>query len=105
MAEERLRGLFPAIRFSSSLRSPACGMPDGTADYVNAVAVCNTMLPYEELVKQLKTLEREQGRSSELKSKGIVPLDIDVLQYGTEKYKPADWQRDYNKLLLKEIGL
>lgn len=105
MAEERLRGLFPAIRFSSSLRSPAYGMPEGTADYVNAVAICDTILPYEELIQQLKALERQQGRSPELKSKGIVTLDIDVLQYGTKKYKPADWQRDFNIQLLNELEL
>lgn len=105
MAEERLRGLFPAIRFSSSLCSPAFGMPEGTADYVNAVAVCDTILPYEELVQQLKALEHRQGRSLEQKAKGVVPLDIDVLQYDAQKYKPADWQRDYNIQLLKELGL
>lgn len=105
MAEERLRSLFPAIRFSRTIRTKAVNMPEGTPDYLNAVAVARTSLPYPALRSVMKGIERLQGRTLELKRQGLVPLDIDIMQYGDRQLKPDDWYRDFNILLLKELGL
>lgn len=105
MAEERLRSLFPAIIFSRTIRTAAVNTPHGTPDYLNAIAVAHTSLPYPALRSIMKGIERIQGRTPELKRKGLVPLDIDIMQYGDRQMKPDDWYRDFNILLLKELGL
>lgn len=104
MAEKRLRSLFPAIVFSRTLRTAAVGMPSGTPDYLNAIAVAYTSLPYPALRSVTKAIERHHGRTPELKRLGMVPLDIDIMQYDGRQLKPDDWYRDFNILLLKELG-
>ena len=51
----------------------------------------------------LKNIEIECGRTDASKSEGIIPMDIDVLKYGDNTEHVEDWQRDYIKILIKEI--
>ena len=51
----------------------------------------------------LEDLEEEAGRTPEGKHQGIVPLDIDVLQWNEQILKPADMKRDYVREALRSL--
>lgn len=104
IAEERLRGLFSAVRVSSTLISPALNSPGEIHDFANMVMAGETEMPYDELHAVVKTIETEMGRDR-TKTNGDVDMDIDLLKYGDSKYKQRDWDRPYNVLLFKELGL
>ena len=44
------------------------------------------------------------GSVSEERKKGIVKIDIDLLQFDGTKRKADDWGRDYIQLLLNELS-
>ena len=46
----------------------------------------------------------ELGDLSDLRKRGIVMMDLDLLQYGEEKHHTDDWQRAYVKQLMEELG-
>ena len=103
-AEERLRSLFPAIRFSRTMMNEPYGEHANALPYFgNAVAVGAVSVPLPVLRTMAKALETHLGRSSERKHEGIIDIDIDILQYDTLRLKPDDWQRPYNIQLLKEM--
>lgn len=103
MAENRIRPFFSAIVFSRGMMTePIGGVPQSM--YCNVVGKGSTDLTYQQLRNAVKEIERSMGRSAEATSEGIIPIDIDILQYDTEKFKPQDWTRQYNITLLKEIG-
>lgn len=102
MAEARLAALLPAVRFTRTLLTEPIGIASRAA-FANAVATGETTLSYNDLRRAVKAIEREAGRTAESKAQGIIPLDIDILQYGSTRYKPQDWQRPYNITLLNEI--
>ena len=51
-----------------------------------------------------KLIEKELGRSKEKDSTGIVALDLDLLKYDEVILHANDWNRDYIKILFKELG-
>lgn len=103
IAEERLSGLFSAVRVSRMVVSPAVNSPGEVPDFANAVMICDATATYDELRKAVKEIERKMGRKH-TPEKGSVEMDIDILQYGDARYKLKDWERSYNVLLLKELG-
>ena len=44
------------------------------------------------------------GSMSEERKKGIVKIDIDLLQFDNTKRKADDWSRDYIQLLINELS-
>lgn len=103
MAKEMLKDIFYAIRFSDTILTDPIGMPEGTPSYVNAVAVGMTSLSIDELRNEIKRIERLIGRDEFDMQRGKIHIDIDIMQYGEEKYKPNDWTREYNIRLLSQI--
>ena len=103
MAKEKLKDIFYAIRFSDTILTDPIGMPEGTPSYVNAVAVGMTSLSIDELRNEIKRIERLIGRDEFDMQRGKIHIDIDIMQYGEEKYKPNDWTREYNIRLLSQI--
>lgn len=71
--------------------------------FLNTLATGTTTLTQEALMKQLKQLEQLLGDSREQRRKGIVLIDIDLLQYGTTKLKEEDWERPYIRELRQWI--
>ena len=103
MAKEMLKDIIYAIRFSDTILTEPIGMPEGTPSYVNAVAVGMTSLSIDELRNEIKRIERLIGRNEYDTHRGKIHIDIDIMQYGEEKYKPNDWTREYNIRLLSQI--
>ena len=98
-AMQCLRSLFPDIRFSRILWTEPIGMVSDR--FVNALAVAHSELPMEELEARLKDIEKACGRCQEEKERGIIRMDIDLMQYGEEKLHLKDWSRDYVLTLLE----
>lgn len=100
-AKAGLQTLFPNIRFSRSLWTEPIGIE--SPRFVNALAEAYTSLPQDEIVRQLKRLEQECGRTAEKKKQGIIRIDLDLMQYGTERLHPEDWDREYIVTLLEDL--
>lgn len=105
MAERMLEGIFSAIVFSDMIVTEAVGMPQGTPQYTNVVGVGQTVLSLDELTAETKRIERIMGRSKSAGLYDIVQIDIDILQYGTVRYRRQDWQREYNIRLMREMDI
>lgn len=105
MAERMLEGIFSAIDFSGMIVTEAVGMPQGTPQYTNVVGVGQTLLTLEELTAETKRIERSIGRCRSGEQNDTVKIDIDILQYGSVRYRQNDWQREYNVRLMSEMDI
>ena len=65
--------------------------------YLNQAIVFQTEQSPEEIVSAFKLIELQNGRTSDSKRSGIVPLDIDLLIYDKLVLRPSDLQRTYVK--------
>ena len=101
-AKARLSAVFPQLRFSRSLITPAIGIV--SPPFINCLAEGYCSVPLEEVLVALKNIEAQMGSVSEERKKGIVKIDIDLLQFDNMKRKADDWGRDYIQLLLKELS-
>lgn len=70
------------VKTSPNYRSDAMGAGAG-ADFLNAVAECETELSANDLLTQLQTLEKQAGRTDK-GTWGPRSLDLDLLYYGDE---------------------
>ncbi len=77
------------------------GMVSGP--FLNCMLRAATRLTLGELVLLAKRVERHCGRTAEDKAKGVVSIDVDIMEYDGQKLHPDDWQRDYIKSLYREI--
>lgn len=99
---EYLGGMFGSdIIFTQFVKTKPVEGGDGY--YINALAEIQTKMPYEALRQWFKNLEQNCGRNQEDTGEGCVPVDIDILQYGNQRFKEEDWDRDYVKALWKEL--
>lgn len=71
--------------------------------YLNQLAEGNTLLTIDELNKQLKDIEASFGRKPQKRQLGIVPIDLDTLEYDGQRYHEQDWQRPYVTSLIGEL--
>lgn len=91
------------IQYSSCVPTKVIGMY--AADFLNCLVLGTTEMALEELNQKLKTMEKKCGRTALSKDLGCIPVDIDVLLYGKEKYHENDWDRPYIQQLLKEMDI
>lgn len=101
-ARRRLSELFPGIRFSKEEETKPLFFRRPNL-FSNQVACFTSACRAEEVVLQLKAIEREAGRTVEEKKQEIVRLDIDLLICDETVYKPEDLKRDYICRALKEL--
>lgn len=83
---------------SSSFYQSAPMGPQNQEDFINAVALIQTELPALELLYQLQTIEREQGRIRKDERWGPRTLDLDLLLY-------QDQQINLPQLIVPHYGL
>jgi 2-amino-4-hydroxy-6-hydroxymethyldihydropteridine diphosphokinase len=79
-AARALRERFRPVRFSGCYRNPAFGFEG--ADFLNAVAGFDTTLPVEPLLRQLRVIEAECGRTPADPKWGPRAIDLDLLLFG-----------------------
>lgn len=101
-AKARLSAVFPQLRFSRSLITPAIGIV--SPPFINCLAEGYCSVPLEGVLVTLKDIEAQMGSVPEERKKGIVKIDIDLLQFDNTKRKADDWSRDYIQLLLNELS-
>lgn len=94
-AFKALTSLFHDIRWSPMIVSPAIGTDRPVPHYHNCVAVFTTTMSVPSIKSIFKDIERACGRTPASKSSGLVPLDIDLLQYDDTILKPEDMQAPY----------
>lgn len=79
-AARALREHFSELRFSGCYRNPAFGFQG--ADFLNAVAGFETVLPVESLLRELRAIETECGRTPADPKWGPRAIDLDLLLFG-----------------------
>ena len=65
--------------------------------YANQLIAGRTSLTADELQQQLKAIEAESRRT-----KSRVTIDLDLMQYGDQRFHLQDWPRPYIQQLLGE---
>ena len=68
--------------------------------YLNQLVRGTTELDEEALSDWLKQTELSFGRTQAKRLLGIVPIDLDLLEFDGEKRHPDDWERTYVKELM-----
>ena len=99
LAREWLRGLYPDVRFSEELETEPLFL-SRKALFSNQLASFSSACSPDEVVAQLKQIEREAGRTPEMKRQERVPLDLDLLVAGDLILRPKEMERDYIQRLL-----
>ena len=63
--------------------------------FINCICISTTRHTLLQLTKAFKQLEKkcERSKKNDLISK--IPLDIDILLYGNQRYHEKDWERQY----------
>lgn len=100
-AQSELENILSDVRHSTILSTLPIGMSGG--NFLNSLTMGKTTLSTDELTKFLKALEKRFGNKKSLRRKGIVILDIDLLEYDGQHHHESDWQRDYVKYLMTEL--
>ena len=88
-AIDRLRTLGEVLAVSSLYRTAPWGKTDQPA-FVNAAVALDTTRSARELLRALKTLEREFGREQLHEHWGPRVIDFDILTYGDETIDEDD---------------
>lgn len=103
-AKQLIGNRFRDAEFSTFISTVPIGM--ASCNFTNAIAACLTdMATADEVIGVAKAIEKECGNTTALREKGIVALDIDLLSFDGVRYHALDWERQYIKDLIKEMGL
>ena len=96
-ASERLFTFLDDCTFSKRLWTPDI---KGTGKwYMNRLVYATTTLSVDELQTALKEIEASTGRT-----KSLITIDLDLMQYDQQRYHEKDWQRKYIQYLLPTEG-
>ena len=71
--------------------------------FINCICISSTKHTLLQLTKAFKQLERKCERSKKNDLINKIPLDIDILLYGDQRYHEKDWERQYIQELLKDF--
>lgn len=98
-ATDYLCSYFPSIKFTDTIETAPFGAMY-TTPFSNALAYFETDLNKDEINLRLKTIEKKMGRLPSHKSKGVIIIDIDLVQWNHQVLKPKDIKRDYMQKLM-----
>lgn len=94
---------FPTIRFSTPQLTEPVDMPEDAKAFLNLIALFETDLEREALEAELKRFEVKLGRDHDDDEDGIIPMDLDIIEWNDEVYKPRDMVRPYVVAGLDEL--
>jgi len=103
-ARALLEATFENMTFGTPLWTTPIGLP-GSDKFLNIIGVGYTSAGRERTLMALKNIERKCGRRKSLSSNGVIPVDIDLLLFDSERFHEADWQRPYMQQLLGQLGV
>jgi 2-amino-4-hydroxy-6-hydroxymethyldihydropteridine diphosphokinase len=98
--EQYLRDLFTDIAFSTHLWTEPIGIQSDR--FINELAFIKTRHGQQQIVRAMKQLEKRCGSTKAERTKNIIRIDVDILQFNDIRLKEDDWNRDYIKLLIKQ---
>lgn len=78
-------------------------LPPSTPKYLNQLVTATTDFPAIALQQFLKAVERHLGRCDSDRLHGIVRIDLDLLQHGSQRYHLSDWNRPYVRELIGNL--
>lgn len=90
---------FQNVSYSEMLETKPVGV-DFTEMFYNQLAVISSECALSDIQKVLKQIEKDLGRKSTDKSRGIVIIDLDVLAVNDKIIKSDDFTRPYISCLL-----
>ncbi len=102
-ARQCLEEILSDLRYSRELWTQPVGNACRRDAYLNQLATGFTTLDEDTLNGRLKQMELNFGRTQAKRQLGIVPIDLDILQYDDERRHQLDWQRPYVKELIADL--
>lgn len=91
-AQRMLKRFCPSIIFSEPCWTTPIGIVSD--DFLNVEATGHTSLSLEQFCTGLKEIERLLGDNHANHNKGIVLIDIDLIDYGNTHLKDIIWKKD-----------
>ena len=89
------------LQFTDECWTKPVGNAVRSDEYLNQLATGTTELDEDSLNAWLKQTELNFGRTQAKRHLGIIPIDLDLLEYDGEKRHLLDWQRPYVTELVK----
>ena len=102
-ARRCLEEILPDLHYTAEHWTEPVGNGSRHDAYLNQLASGITGLDEEQLSARLKEVERSFGRNEAKRRLGIVPIDLDILEFDGERRHLKDWERPYVKELLIEL--
>lgn len=91
------------VRYSSIYETPeihGIGRP-----YKNIVISGVSKLSLEDLIEKCKQFELQSGRTQEMRRRGDVPIDIDVVIWEGKIIRGKDFSQQFFQIGAKELGI
>ena len=102
-ARRCLEEILSDLYFTTERWTEPVGNAKRRDSYLNQLAVGTTEWNEDQLNNWLKQTEVSFGRTEAKRRLGIVPIDLDILDFNGEKRHLRDWERPYVQLLINEI--
>lgn len=97
-----LQSILSGMSKSDIYSTPALG--NGHGVYFNAVACGDSDRNADELNRLFKEYERLHGRDERARHSGIVPVDLDLVVFGTQILRQSDFDRDYFRIGYSQLS-
>ncbi len=101
-AIDYLKQTFGIVCLSQQLQTKAENMSN-KLPYINVAAKITSQSDEIELKQTLKSIERELGRTSEQKKRGVIAIDIDIISKNKEIIHQDYVGRKFVKILVDEV--
>ena len=102
-ARQCLAEILTDIQYTNELWTEPVGNCSRHDAYLNQLAQGTTALDEQQLNEWLKQTELSFGRTEKKRRLGIVPIDLDILEFDGIRRHLRDWERPYVKQLLIEL--
>jgi 2-amino-4-hydroxy-6-hydroxymethyldihydropteridine diphosphokinase len=99
-ARSCLEEILSDLKYTDELWTQPVGNAKRKDAYLNQLVSGTTEMEEEALCQWMKQTEFSFGRTQAKRLLGIVPIDIDLMEFDGEKRHQLDWQRPYVKELI-----
>ncbi len=72
--------------------------------YLNMAVRCTTDMSLDDLQRALRDLEKKLGRRPDSKERGMMPVDIDIVEYDGRVVSPDDFDRHYFTTCYRQLN-
>jgi 2-amino-4-hydroxy-6-hydroxymethyldihydropteridine diphosphokinase len=103
-ARNCLEEILSDMKYTDELWTQPVGNAKRKDAYLNQLVSGNTELDEEALNTWMKQTELSFGRTDAKRLLGIVPIDLDLLEFDGNQRHQNDWQRNYVKELIGQLS-